>query len=151
MPVPAWLEGRGGRPEGHCHREMIDAVRYVVDNGGKWRAIPVDFPWWRAVYDFFRRWCRHGYVRELYQRLRRLERKGQGREAEPTAAVVDAQSVDGSDTVGADSQAAWITGREVGVQIVASSGCRVRLPLNGRTPRPAWCGRRPVCEWSRHR
>jgi Putative transposase of IS4/5 family (DUF4096) len=33
MPVPAWLEGRGGRPEEHCHREMIDAVRYVVDNG----------------------------------------------------------------------------------------------------------------------
>lgn len=104
MPVPAWLEGRGGRPEEHCHREMIDAVRYVVDNGGKWRAIPVDFPWWRAVYDFFRRWCRHGYVRELYQRLRRLERKRQGREAEPTAAVMDAQSVDGADTVGADSR-----------------------------------------------
>jgi transposase len=83
---------------------MIDAVRYVVDNGAKWRAIPADFPWWRAVYDFFRRWCRHGYVRELYQRLRRLERKRQGRDPEPTAAVMDAQSVDGSDTVGADSR-----------------------------------------------
>ncbi|MET8291887.1 hypothetical protein ABZV80_43145 [Streptomyces sp. NPDC005132] len=47
----------------------------------------MDFPWWRVVYDFFRRWCRHGYVRELYQRLRRLERKRQGRVAEPTAAV----------------------------------------------------------------
>lgn len=104
MPVPAWLEGRGGRPEEHCHREMIDAVRYVVDNGGKWRAIPADFPWWRAVYDFFRRWCRHGYVRELYQRLRRLERQRQGRNAEPTAAVMDAQSVDGADTVAADSR-----------------------------------------------
>ncbi len=37
MPVPAWLEGRGGRPEAHCHREMVDAVRYIVDNGAKWR------------------------------------------------------------------------------------------------------------------
>jgi hypothetical protein len=45
MPVPAWLEGRGGRPEGFCHREMVDAVRYVVDNGAKWRALPADFPW----------------------------------------------------------------------------------------------------------
>lgn len=98
MPVPAWLEGRGGRPEAFCHREMVDAVRYVVDNGAKWRAVPADYPWWRAVYDFFRRWSRHGYVRELYQRLRRLERVRQGRAAEPSAGIMDAQSVDGSET-----------------------------------------------------
>ncbi|MGW2522583.1 hypothetical protein ACWC09_37485 [Streptomyces sp. NPDC001617] len=36
LPVPAWLEGRGGRSEGYCHRQMIDAVRHVVDNGVKW-------------------------------------------------------------------------------------------------------------------
>ncbi|MGW7287334.1 transposase [Streptomyces sp. NPDC054847] len=44
LPVPAWMAGRGGRPEGYCHREMIDAVRYLVDNGIKWRAMPCDFP-----------------------------------------------------------------------------------------------------------
>lgn len=33
LPIPAWLEGRGGRPEGYCHRVMLDAVHYVVDNG----------------------------------------------------------------------------------------------------------------------
>ncbi|WP_409467985.1 hypothetical protein [Streptomyces sp. HC307] len=33
LPVPAWMDGRGGRPEGYCHRQMIDAVRYLVDNG----------------------------------------------------------------------------------------------------------------------
>jgi hypothetical protein len=37
MPVPAWLEGRGGQPEGYCHRQMLDAIRYVTDNGIKWR------------------------------------------------------------------------------------------------------------------
>ncbi|NEA60410.1 transposase [Streptomyces sp. SID13666] len=104
MPVPAWLEGHGGRPEAFCHREMLDAVRYVVDNGAKWRAVPTDFPWWRAVYDFFRRWCRHGYPRELYQRLRRVEHQRQGGAAEPTAGVKNAQSVDGADTVAADSR-----------------------------------------------
>ncbi|MCX5215848.1 IS5 family transposase [Kitasatospora sp. NBC_00240] len=98
MPVPAWLEGRGGRPEAHCHREMVDAVRYLVDNGAKWRAMPVDLPAPRKVYDFFRRWSRHGYVRELYQRLRRLQREREGRAAEPRAGIMDAQSVDGSDT-----------------------------------------------------
>jgi len=37
LRVPGWLAGRGGRPEGYCHRQMIDAVRYLVDNGIKWR------------------------------------------------------------------------------------------------------------------
>ncbi|MGW4823402.1 transposase [Streptomyces sp. NPDC004227] len=43
LPVPAWLEGRGGRPESYCHRVMLDAVRYVVDNGVKWANLPADF------------------------------------------------------------------------------------------------------------
>ena len=97
MPVPAWLEGRGGRPEAYCHRETVDAVRYVVGNGAKWRATPVDLPAPRKVYDFFRRWSRHGYVRELYQRLRRLQREREGRTAEPSAGIMDAQSADGSE------------------------------------------------------
>jgi transposase len=104
MPVPAWLEGRGGQPEAHCHREMIDAIRYLVDNGGKWRALPADYPGWRKVYDFLRRWCRHGYARELFQRLRRTEREHAGRAAEPTAAIIDSQSVDGAETVAADTR-----------------------------------------------
>ncbi|MGW4439650.1 hypothetical protein ACWELO_28495 [Streptomyces sp. NPDC004596] len=35
LPVPAWLLKQGGRPEAYCHREMLDAVRYLVDNGVK--------------------------------------------------------------------------------------------------------------------
>lgn len=100
MPVPAWLEGRGGRPEAYCHREMVDAVRYLVDNGVKWVALPADYPWWRAVYDFFRRWRAYGYVRELYERLRRGARLRRERKAEPSAGIIDSQSVDASETVG---------------------------------------------------
>ncbi|MEU8927796.1 transposase [Kitasatospora sp. NPDC048545] len=44
MPVPAWLEGRGGQPEGYCHRQLVDAVRYLVAGGIAWRAVPADFP-----------------------------------------------------------------------------------------------------------
>jgi transposase len=94
MPMPAWLEGRGGRPEAHCHREMFDAVRYLVDNGVKWRNLPGDFPFWRAVYDFFRRWRHHGYIREFHQRLRRTERTRRGRVPEPSAGIIDSQSVE---------------------------------------------------------
>ncbi|MFG2560286.1 transposase [Streptomyces sp. NPDC048496] len=104
MPVPAWLEGRGGRPEEYCHREMIDAVRYLVDNGVKWPVMPADCPWWRAVYDFFRRWRGYDYVHELYERLRRSARTRRGRGAEPSAGIIDSQSVDGSETVGEDNR-----------------------------------------------
>ncbi|WP_414166345.1 IS5 family transposase [Streptoverticillium reticulum] len=93
MPVPAWLEGRGGRPEGYCHRQMLDAVRYVTDNGIKWRAMPVDFPAWDRVYAFFRRWRERGLVKELHDRLRGRLRLAEGRGAEPTAAIIDSQSV----------------------------------------------------------
>ncbi|MFB6784901.1 transposase [Streptomyces sp. NPDC056352] len=92
IPVPAWLLKRGGRPEAYCHREMLDAVRYLVDNGVKWMALPVDFPYWRAVYDFFRRWRSYDYVRELHERLRRTARERSGRNAEPSAGIIDSQS-----------------------------------------------------------
>ena len=39
LPVPAWMDGQGGRPEGYCHRQLIDAIRYLVDTGVKWQVI----------------------------------------------------------------------------------------------------------------
>ena len=104
LPVPAWLEGKGGRPEGYCHRQMLDAVFYVLDNGIKWRAMPVDFPSWDRVYAFFRRWREAGLIAELHDRLRGKVREQAGREAEPTAAVIDSQSVKADAVVGAGSR-----------------------------------------------
>lgn len=93
LPVPGRLEGRGGQPEGYCHRQMIDAVRYLVDNGTKWRSLPVDFPAWDRVYAFWRRWRDKGWTRELHDRLRARVRQAAGRDPEPTAGIIDAQSV----------------------------------------------------------
>ncbi|MFJ2746375.1 IS5 family transposase [Streptomyces sp. NPDC087440] len=93
LPVPAWLEGRGGQPEGYCHRQMLDAVFYVTDNGIKWRALPADFPPWDRVYAYFRRWRDQGLAREFHDRLRGKVRESEGRSAEPTAAIIDSQSV----------------------------------------------------------
>lgn len=104
LPVPAWLEGRGGRPEGYCHRVMLDAVFYVVDNGIKWRNLPVDFPAWDRVYAFWRRWRNNGLIAELHDRLRGKVREAAGRDPEPTAAVIDSQSVKADAVVGADSR-----------------------------------------------
>jgi transposase len=127
MPVPAWLLQRGGRPEAYCHREMLDAVRYLVDNGSKWMAMPVDFPYWRAVYDFFRRWRTYDYVRELHERLRRAAREQKGRNAEPSAGIIDSQSVDASETVGEDSR---------GYDGGKSRDGRKRHILSGEDPSP---------------
>lgn len=101
LPVPAWMNGRGGRPEGYCHRQMIDAVRYLVAEGVRWAALPTDFPKWRAVYRFFRRWRDNDLVKELYGRLRKVLRELARKKEEPTAAIIDSQSVKADATVGA--------------------------------------------------
>jgi transposase len=56
---------------------------YFGDNGVKWRALPVDFPAWDAVYRFFRRWREQDLVTVLHDRLRRVCRVAAGRSPEP--------------------------------------------------------------------
>ncbi|ANZ20169.1 Putative transposase of IS4/5 family (DUF4096) [Streptomyces noursei ATCC 11455] len=46
LPTPVGETRVGGRPEKHPRREIVDAIRYVVDTGCKWRALPKDFPPW---------------------------------------------------------------------------------------------------------
>ncbi|MGW3044679.1 transposase [Kitasatospora sp. NPDC001159] len=84
LPVPSWRNGRGGRPEGYCHRQMIDAVRYLVTEGVRWASLPSDFPKWRAAYRFFRRWRDNDYIKELYGRLRKILRELASKKEEPT-------------------------------------------------------------------
>ncbi|WP_405886277.1 IS5 family transposase (plasmid) [Streptomyces sp. NBC_01136] len=104
LPVPGWMRGRGGQPEAYCHRAILDAIRYLVDNGIKWRAMPADFPPWDRVYAFFRRWRDHGLVKEFHDRLRARVREKLGKDPEPTAGVIDSQSVKADAVVGADSR-----------------------------------------------
>lgn len=93
-----------GRPMVHDLRAMLDAIGYVVRNGIEWRALPVDFPPWEAVYAFFQRWSQRGLPQRLVDRLRGRLRTGLGRDAQPSAAIVDSQTVKGADTVGAASR-----------------------------------------------
>jgi transposase len=97
--VMAELTVAVGRPMVHCLRAMCDAVAYVVKNGVEWRALPVDFPPWEAVYAFFERWNGRGLPQALVTRLRELLRQHQGRAAQPTACIVDSQMVKAHDTV----------------------------------------------------
>jgi len=96
--------GAGGRPMVHDLRATVDAVRYITKNGVEWRALPVDFPPWQAVYAFFQRWSARGLPQRLVDRLRGRLRVAQGRSELPTAGSVDSQTVKAADTVGAASR-----------------------------------------------
>jgi transposase len=97
--VMAELTVVAGRPMTHDLRAMCDAVSYVVRNGIEWRAVPVDFPPWEAVYAFYQRWNARGLPQALADRLREALRVRQGRAAQPTACIVDSQIVKAADTV----------------------------------------------------
>ncbi|MFI6456853.1 IS5 family transposase [Streptosporangium amethystogenes] len=100
LPAPHW----DGRPDKHPRREVVDAIMYVVRTGCSWRQLPVDFPPWQTVYWHFVRWEDQGVTQQMVDVLRRRVRKEAGRKAEPSAAVLDSQSVKGADTVGADNR-----------------------------------------------
>lgn len=102
--VMAELRRAAGRPMLHDLRAMLDAVFYLVRNGIEWRALPVDFPPWQAVYAFFQRWSQRGLPRHLVDRLRHRLRVRARRDAQPSAAIVDSQSVKAAETVGAASR-----------------------------------------------
>jgi transposase len=96
--------GPGGRPMEHDLRAVLDAIGYVTRYGIEWRALPVDFPPWEAVYAFFERWNARGLPQRLVDRLRGQLRVAWGRAELPTAGSIDSQSVKAADTVGAASR-----------------------------------------------
>ena len=83
----------GGRPRRADMREVVDAILYVLRNGVVWRALPHDFPPWKTVYHYFRVWRRDGTWGAIHDELREAVRRADGREATPSAAILDSQSV----------------------------------------------------------
>ncbi len=94
----------GGRRQGHSQRELVNAILYVVRTGCSWRQLPGDFPPWQTVYWYFKRWRDDGSLDRVHDALREQVRTSEGRRATPSAAIIDAQSVKGADTVPAASR-----------------------------------------------
>jgi transposase len=92
------------RPVTHSRRRIVDAILYVARTGCAWRQLPHDFPSWKTVYWYFTRWNSNGTLDHLHNALREKVRIAEGRNAEPTAGIVDAQSIRGADTVGKESR-----------------------------------------------
>lgn len=83
----------GGRPAKYSRREITNALLYVTRTGCQWRALPHDFPPWQAVYWYFRTWKKDGTLDRLMAELRGDLRRAEGKPRQPTAAVIDSQSV----------------------------------------------------------
>ena len=88
LPGP---KGRG-RPKIHGSRAILDAVFYVLKSGCPWRLLPKDFPPWKSVYDWFRKWRIDGTWERLNAALREVVRARSGRNPQPSAGIVDSQS-----------------------------------------------------------
>ena len=82
-----------GRPRLHGLRPILDAVFYVLKSGCPWRMLPREFPPWKTVYHWFRRWRIDGTWERLNVALRERLRVRSGRNPEPSAAIVDSQTV----------------------------------------------------------
>jgi transposase len=85
--------GRTGRPPKYPRRQMLDGCVYVLRSGCSWRMLPKDLPPWPVVYRTFRRWLAKGYFEQLYDELRALWRSHERRNPDPSAAILDSQSV----------------------------------------------------------
>jgi putative transposase len=82
-----------GRPRTHPLRRILDAIFYILRTGCAWRYLPCNFPPWQTVYYHFKRFSRTGLWTCLYRALRGAERQRAGRDPNPSAAIIDAQSV----------------------------------------------------------
>ena len=97
--LPIDRPGRRGRPRVWPVRRIVEAILYLDRTGCAWRYLPADFPPWKTVYGYFATWRDDGTVTRLHDALRAQVRTAAGRNTEPTAAVIDSQSVRAADTV----------------------------------------------------
>ena len=74
-------------------REVVNGILYVLRGGIPWRLMPHDLPPWGTVWWYFRKWRANGTWERVEEALRPMVRESEGREATPSAAIIDSQSV----------------------------------------------------------
>ena len=92
---PGAKRGRGGWRAPNATRAYLDAMRYVLKTGCQWALLPKKFPPKSTVHDAFTAWTKQGLWERINDALRPKARVALKKNAEPTAAVIDSQSVKG--------------------------------------------------------
>ena len=88
---------RGGRQRTVDVREVLNGIFYVLATGCQWRALPKDLPPKSTVHDYLALWAWDGTLRRLHHALFVQVRERMGKEASPTVAIIDSQSVKGAE------------------------------------------------------
>jgi transposase len=91
---------RGGRPRTTNMREVVNAILYLLGTGCQWRALPKDFPPRSTVFEYLDLWEWDGTLERLHHTLFVAVREQAGKEASPSAAIIDSQSVKGAENGG---------------------------------------------------
>ena len=86
-------ERHRGRRRTTDMREVVNGIFYRLKNGCTWENLPHDFPPGKTVYHYFRAWTLDGTIERIHDHLRREVRTEAGKEEEPTAGIIDSQSV----------------------------------------------------------
>ena len=97
LPSPSTNQGR---KRVHSYREILNAIFYLLRSGCAWRMLPHEFPPWKTVYHYFRLWRLTGFWERINAALRTELRIAYGRKPEPSAAILDSQSVKTTETPG---------------------------------------------------
>jgi len=83
----------GGRPRTTNMRDVVDAIFYVLKTGCQWANLPGDFPPYSTVFDYYTQWRRNKVWQSMNDTLREEVRQAEGRQATPSAAILDSQTV----------------------------------------------------------
>ena len=96
LPKPC----KRGRPIEYERREILNAIFYLLRSGCAWRMLPHDLPYWKLVSSYFYTWRDNGTLQRIHDTLRSKVRTAAGRNAQPSAAIIDSQSVKTADQGG---------------------------------------------------
>jgi len=91
--APFFPTKKRGHPRKWAIWQIINAILYVTRTGCQWRMMPKDLPPWQTVYGYFWRWTKSGVWQQINETLVRTIRQQQGHETQPSAVILDSQSV----------------------------------------------------------